>query len=71
LVHTDLKPENILLVKDRAWRVDRVEHLPLQVNITNDKVKYKKKRDGSVSFSYSSRESEKLITEPFKVPYCR
>lgn len=31
LVHTDLKPENILLVKDRSWKIDKIEDLPAQV----------------------------------------
>jgi serine/threonine protein kinase len=50
LVHTDLKPENILFVKDRSWEIDRIEDLPLQVNDANDRIKCRKKRDGTFTF---------------------
>lgn len=33
LVHTDLKPENILFVKDRSWKIDKIEELPAQVGM--------------------------------------
>ena len=69
LVHTDLKPENILLVNDRSCKLDRIEYLPFQVNDVNKRISWKKRRDGSISYSYSSREAEKLLRDPYKIPY--
>lgn len=68
-MHTDLKPENILLVSDRSWEIDQIEDLPIQVNDANSKIKIKKKRDGDISYYYSSREAQKLKDNTFSVPF--
>lgn len=69
LIHTDLKPENILLVNDRSWLLDKIEYLPLQVNDANKKISWRMRKDETISYSYSSRESEKLQKNPYKIPY--
>ncbi len=69
LIHTDLKPENILLVNDRSWLLDKIEFLPLQVNDANKKINWRIRKDDTISYWYSSRESEKLQKNPYKIPY--
>jgi serine/threonine protein kinase len=69
LVHTDLKPENILLSNDRSWEIDQIEDLPFQVNDANNKIKIRKKRDGSISYYYSSRDIQKLKDNTFRTPF--
>jgi len=49
--------------------LDKIEYLPLQVNDANKKISWRMRKDETISYSYSSRESEKLQKNPYKIPY--
>ena len=69
LIHTDLKPENILLVHDETTKLDKIEYLPLQLIDKNKNVKWKLKKDNTISCSYPKKETEKLSINPYLLPW--
>jgi len=35
----------------------------------NDKISWKIRKDGTISYEYSNKELEKLLKNPYKIPY--